>query len=547
MSTENDFTIGIGADFKGFLGAIKQAKGGLDSLGKDASRALKTPQADLESLSRQLNTFASVAKGAVAGLAGGLGIKALTTDFMNFHTNLANAVQVMGYDVSEVEAIGGAMRRFGGDTSGAISSLNNLSSALQQAKWGGGTLVETAQKYGISFMKANGQIMGSEELLRSLSKQLNSYDAYTKRAIASSLGLDDALLRVIDTGDFTNLVNHQKKLNKTTNEDLKVATQFESAWLDLKDTMASFAKQVSVTILPPLTSLIKHVVDIMGAFNNFKSKAVITWGVLGISIVPVITKMLSFGKAVKGVAGAFGLLGSAQGVIKGIGGALKSIFSPLTLLVGLFKVFYDIAEDLYVYSKGGDSMFGELEKQFPMLEGLGSGIKAAFEHISKTFDSIVNFFKDPSWANFMAILDPQIELIKGAFQGLIDWLGGLFSGLWESVSEGFTSLVTDPIGTLTNLGGKAIDKVSSGWSWAKEGILNNLPSWAPFSRNAPTQPPPVLSQQALTTPSSTTQVTTAQQTNYITVNAPSGEAKEISKAIVKEAKDSNMTPFFNHQ
>lgn len=543
MATESDFTIGIGADLKNFLGGIKQAKNSFGTLGRDASKAIKTPQADLEQLSKQLQTFAGVAKGALAGFAGAMGIKSLTMDFMNFHANLSNAVQVMGYDVSNVEAIGGAMRRFGGDTSGAISSLDNLSNALQQARWGQGALVETAQKFGISFMKNNGEIMNSEELLRSLSSQLNQYDSYTKKAIASSLGLDDALLRVIDTGNFSQLIDHQKQLNKTTKEDLKVATDFESAWLDLKDTFASFAKQVSLIIIPPLTKLLKYIQNLMMTFNDLKSKTTIAWGAIGISTLGVVAKMGAFAKTVMSLVSGFSMLKGASGVLGTIGGALKSLMSPLKLVSLAFGAIFMVIEDLYVYSKGGKSMFGELEKQFPVLEGLGSGIKAAFEHISKTIDSIITFFKDPSWANFYDIIKPQIDLMAKAFYGLFDWIKSTAGKIGEWILDGIRAL---PGGEMIL---KGLSAVKSGIGSAIDTAVSGAGSLVDKVKGYFTggDTPPVLPASAQAAAGVGGNQFNNQQNNNITINAPSGDAKAIAGEVKDVLSSPNMTGFYQYQ
>lgn len=530
---DGDFTIGISTDLKDFLHGIKEAKAGFDNLGKDASRALKTPQGDIDNLGIQLKSFSNIVKGTITGLAGAVGIKSLTMDFMNFHANLSNAVQVMGYDVTNVEALGGAMRRFGGDTSGAISSLDNLTTALQQASWGQGNLVETAQKYGITYMKNNGQLMDAEELLQSLSRELNTYDAQTKRAIASSLGLDNALLRVIDTGNFSQLINHQKQLNTTTKEDLKVATDFESAWLDLKDTMASFAKQISITILPWLTKLMRGMVKIAGTVSNLEQRFHIAWTGVAIAITPVVTKLLSLSNIVKMLTGGVVDISKGTGVFKALGLAMGALLKPANLIRGAFGLLFLVIDDLATYGRGGESVFGELVKQFPVLTSLATSVTGAFEHIGNTIDAVVNFFKDPSFFNFKKIIEPQIELVKGLFNDLIDYLKGIFSNLFDSITSGISSAI--------NLPGQAVNKVGEvvggGVSWVKDKVQGFLPPWL---GGKPSATPPVVDGNVLGgvagTPEISNQINT---TNNFTITStdPREAGKEVARAVQGQLQD----------
>lgn len=522
---DTDFTIGISTDLKGFMQGIKQAKANFNTLGKDASRALKTPQADIEALSKQLTSFANVAKGALAGFAGAVGIKSLTTDFMNFHTNLANATQVMGYDVTNLEALGSAMRRFGGDTSGAISSLDSLSNALQQASWGQGALVETAQKYGITYMKSNGQLMDSEELLRSLSSELNTFDSYTKRAIASSLGLDEALLRVIDTGNFSELIQHQKNLNATTQEDLKVATEFESAWLDLKDTLASFAKQISRIIIPPLTTLMKYITRVMGTFNNLKDRSTIAWTAIGAAMIPVTMKMVAFGQTLAGVVSTFGLLGKGTTAIKAIGSALGGLTKPAMLIRAAFGMLFLILEDLAVYQSGGKSLFGVLAEKMPFLEKIGGGITETFKYLGKTLDDIIKFFKDPSWANLEDIFKPQIELVKDLFGGLFKWIKDTFLGILDDI----TGFIKDPLGGIKDLGSWGLSKVSAGW--------DSVTSFFGGNKQAPELPPTALPPAVLQGTTGTGVVLQNNNTFEIKSTDPVQAGQEVGKVMHNQLQD----------
>lgn len=445
-----DFTLQIGGDFTQLTRGLKKSKTDLKGMGNDATQAFRAPQAALSNLSTQLSNFGNVAKGALAGLVGVAGFKGLISNFMNYNSNLANAVQIQKYNVTELEALGGAMRRFGGDTNGAISSLNNLSQGLQQASLGTGSLLEMAKMYGIKIMKSNGQMMTSEELLRSLSKQLNTYSASTKQAIASQLGLDDALLRVIDSGNYDSLIAQQKKLNKTTADDLKIATEFESAWLDLKDTFASLAKQVSLVLLPPLTKLMKKITEMIQKFKAFQGDSVVGWGAIGMAVLPLLGKLGTVVEIFKSLIGFSGGLGTIASLFSTIGTVVSTIMSPMKLLMVAFFILYAVVDDLYAYFNGEESIFGDLAAQYPIVKTFLDGLGAVVGFIKTVIGEFFNFLANPSWDTFVEMIKNIVNAGVDLFMGFVNWLwevikapfewiGNQIAGAWDTVKGWFSS------------------------------------------------------------------------------------------------------------
>lgn len=439
----DDFVLTIGGDNADLVATIKDTMKNLGALGNNIERSMTRPQGALDEVSSHFKKLGTTAKTALAGLAGGLTIKSLTADFMEYNANLSNAVQVMGYNVTQVEALGGAMRRFGGDTAGAITSLDSLSSALQQARYGQGALVQTASMFGINYMKSNGQLMDAEELLDSLSRQLNTFDKSTKKAIASQLGLDDALLRVIDSGNYDSMIASQKKLNLVTQDDLKIATDLESAWLDFKDTLSSFSKEISRVVVPPLTRILKWMTGMMTTIKDFKYKGALAWGAVALSIVPVLAKVKALASLLKDTQ----LFSSGINIIKNgfdsIGKAIKTAFSPLGLVVLLLVGIAVVAEDLYAYFNGGDSIFGDLASQYPAVKTFLDGLGTVISTIKEAVVGFIDFLSNPSWEGFLGGVNWVVDKVKALFSGLgtmimdvfkkpIEWVGNKIKTLLPS-------------------------------------------------------------------------------------------------------------------
>lgn len=507
---ENDFTVPIRGDTKDLLTKLRDAGRKINDFGRQASNSLQAPQQQATQFANSLQSLGGMAKTAIAGIVGGIGIKSLTKDFMDYHTNLANAVQVMRYDVAEVEALGGAMRRFGGDTQGAVSTLDNLSSALQQARWGQGALVETASKFGIQYMKSNGTLMSSEELLRSLSTQLNRFDKQTKVAIASQLGLDSALLRVIDSGNFDSMISQQKKLALTTQEDLKLATDMESAWLDFKDSITSVTKEISRVLLPPLTKVLKYLADGITFLKDFKYRGTLAFAGLGFAMIPILSKVTAFVSTLKSLSMVTGIMKTVQTVVSGIGTAMTVALSPIGLIALAFIALFLVCEDLYGYFNGKDSLFGTLAKDYPAVQGFLDAVSATVSTIKSAIATLIDFFKDPSWEKFTEILNAVKEKAVAVFTYLGEYL---------------TSMLTKPLEALSGM----LDSVG-GWISQKTGqAWDAVTSWLPWGgKEAPpitTMPASTLTTPEVATPSAGNNVTIS---NDVTINGQGMSPQEIA-------------------
>lgn len=127
------------------------------------------------------------------------------------------------------------------------------------------------------------------------------------------------------------------------------------------------------------------------------------------------------------------------GIAIAIGAAVLAT-SPLTL--GLIALLL-ILDDLYVYSKGGKSLFGELVKQFPLLGEIFSGVYESLRLIAETLKGIFQ----GDWSGFdqmVARWGTFGEILKGIKDTLVFMMGtlkfesleGSFGGFAKDVDEG---------------------------------------------------------------------------------------------------------------
>ncbi|WP_299546057.1 hypothetical protein, partial [uncultured Helicobacter sp.] len=170
-------------------------------------------------------------------LFGGIVATYFSVGVFNFNNELRYNIDLLGGDSEKITALGGALKRFGGDTNSVISAMNSLSGALEEAKNGGGALIEVSKKYGIAF----NPFASAESTLESLSKQMGNFSKQQRKAIAEQLGFDRALTIAFADGgkELGKLIEKQKEYGATTEEDLKISKEFSYSFLDLKDIFSS--------------------------------------------------------------------------------------------------------------------------------------------------------------------------------------------------------------------------------------------------------------------------------------------------------------------
>ena len=329
--------------------------------------------------------------------------------FAEFNTKLGHSTSLMGYNIENLSAMGGALKRFGGDTQSVINSLNALNSGLQDANFGGGALIDVAKRYGLSISTSNGKLMSAEQLLKSLSYQLQRYDKQTRVAIASQLGLDESLVRAFSNGgaELQRLIDKQKQYGIITAKDVRISDNFNNAVLDLKDSFSGVVKMFSRLVLPLLTKLIKLLTSFVEFMKKHKQFVIAFFSALLIAMIPVLA-----------------ILGK-------MAVASASAFAPIYAVVGVITAIALVAEDIYYYFMGWDSVTGDLVKKFPLLAKSLEVIRPIFMAIKQAFSDIMDFLTDPSWNNFINIfknignaiismIEAPIARVKAILNDMID-------------------------------------------------------------------------------------------------------------------------------
>lgn len=403
-------------------------------------------------------------------------IKSITQDYVNLNLQLFDSTELLKENAGEVQALGNALQRFGGNTEDAIGSLSSLQDNLELAKRGEGALIEVTKKFGVAF----DPYKSASENLKLLAPQLARMTVSQRKFIGQQLGLSDSIIRAYSDGgkELNKFLAQQERLGTVTEEDKKVSSEFANANLFLGETFQALTRDLARVVLPAFTKLVnlfsefilwarEHKVVVMGFFAG-----------LLIAMSPIII--------------AFGKMAVAS---------LKA-FAPLYAVIAVVTAIALVFEDLLYYFRGFDSATGDLVEKFPLLASVLEGIRPIVEGIADTFDRIVDFFKDPSLDNF-------VEIFKTAGQALYDFLIQPFEYLYN--------IVTDMLKPLKEIGNFA------------SGVFEKIGGF--FGGDDEKQMQPTVIPQAPSIPNSATNRT---QNNY---NVNNNFNQNISSATPKQLAD----------
>ena len=355
-----------------------------------------------------LKKFAGIFNGIVATYFSYKMVSGVINGFVDYNKKLQENINLSGASLEYTQALGGALKRFGGSADSAYSALNTLTSKIADAKMGSGALIDVSKKFGLSITDSNGKLLNSENMFKRIVEQMGKYSKEQRIAIAQNLGFDSSIQNALANGgdELNRLIMQQKRFGLSTALDLKLSRNFSFAIEDLKDSFMGVTRILARLILPMLTKLLKVVVSFIEFLKKHKQLVVIFFTAMLVAMTPVLAILLKMA------------LASA------------AAFAPIYAAVAVISAISLIIEDIYYYFMGWDSVTGDLAKKFPILGTILEGIRPIVMGIVEAFKKIFTFITDPSWNNFKAIFtyigDCIHKVILAGLEkikGIASWLG----------------------------------------------------------------------------------------------------------------------------
>jgi hypothetical protein len=396
-----------------------------------------------------LSSFVDTARNLLGAWASFEFFKTAINNFKDFTSELANAQTLTGESAENIQALGGALKRFGGDTSSAVNAIKTINQHLHDAKFGEGALMDVAKKYGLVVSQG----ATAEQTILNLAKQMGKYDRQTRVAIASQLGLDEAMqLAFADGGkELEQLIQKQKRLNIVSPEDSKIAQTFSYALLDLQDIFGALMRDFARVILPAFSKLLGIMTDFIDFLRRHKIFVVAFFAGILVALTPIL---LTLGKMAV---------------------ASTLAFAPFYAIGAIIASVALIFEDLLYYFQGYESVTGKLVKQFPLLGAFIEPLRPIILSIYEVFKSIYNLLKEPSWDNLTKVFKSAGKAIYNLLELPLKGIKALVDGLVERFPS--LGIVLKPVQLIVNKiyeAFKAIGDLIANFSFDK--LLESLKS-----------------------------------------------------------------------
>lgn len=388
MLREIAVAIGVqadGAELKGFMGLVDQAKNGLQNLGK--------------------------------ALAGGAFL-AFAKSTIDAADDLGDTADKVGVTADELQRLQYALKLTGSSTEAASQALFLFQKNLgESAEKGGGPFAEL----GISVKDAKGQIKSASQILPEVAdKVAKAGSEAEKTALATKFFGKSAkeLLPLLKRGreGLQELNDEFDDLGGgISGEVIEAAGAFNDNLDRMGLTLRAAGSQLIGTMLPVLNFLAKILLKVTAYISYLaKNTNVFKVGLAALSLVlavKFIPMLLEAGKAFMALRTT--IMGTTL---------------PLWLVIGAFVVLFLLFEDLFTLMTGGDSLIGELLDKFG---GVGAKaklvdtLKLAWENLKKVWDQIKPAL-DAIWKSISDGTTSWIPALAKAFAVVIE---GIVAGL----------------------------------------------------------------------------------------------------------------------
>ncbi|MGX7024146.1 phage tail tape measure protein [Vagococcus hydrophili] len=356
----------------------------------------------------------------------------------------------MGLGFAESTTLIGQMEKAGIDSAGAIGYL---------------------AKANVNYAKDNKTMQ--EGLGGTISAIQGATTEQEKLRIASEVfGSKSApkMIEAIDGGSLSmdGLANAAKDaagtVDKTFEEIQDPIDKAKIAQNQLKEGMGELGEQIQITLLPIFETVSKSVKSVTDWFRSLsdENKQMIVWiGIVIAAIGPLLVILGSF-------------MGSISKIVTGVN-ALMSVWSALTTFLAA-NPFVLIAAAIAAFITG-------LVWAYNNVEWFHDGVNAFFKGISDVIVQVCNYISGYLGGVFdgvLVVLGSFVDAGMKIFDGLIDFISGVFTGNWSQAWEGVQKIFGGVFDGLVALAKAPLNLIISLINGVIGGLNKiKMPDWVP--------------------------------------------------------------------
>lgn len=353
----------------------------------------------------------------------------------------------VGVAIGDVDALGGAVERLGGQASGAQSSLGAFSEhvgkGIADLASGSG---KSFSALGIRLKDAQGQARDTMQVMGDLAEAVSKMERPKATATLKSFGISDPKtveMMLKGRDEMTRLLEVQKESGVVTEKQVETARKYTEAMARYKQATSSSADTVSQAFLPILTALYSRLAKAVEWMN--KNKTFMTGffiGIAGVVTVMYLPAIISAAAATWALIAPFVAVGAA-----------------IVAVAAFFALLYD---DIMNFLDGNDSLIGRISEDYPMvgdiIKAFAGAVSAAFKLLTGDFDGAMEAFRANGelvkkifgdMAKFVIeMFDKLLEKILGGPEAAEKMKAGMVSA-FETMSSIITGIIKALLGMIT--------------------------------------------------------------------------------------------------
>lgn len=397
-------------------------------------------------------------------------------------SNANTNVSMLGESFKYVAPVAGALGYSAEDTAIALGLMANSGIKASQ----GGTALRTMmtnmvkptdaaaaamKEYGLSMTNSDGTMKTYGQVMDMLREKLGGLDEATQAQVATTIFGKEAMsgaLAIINASD-----KDYQSLTKAIYSADGAANQMAETMLNnlngqitlLKSALEGLAIQFGEILLPYLKKFVTFIQDLVQKLQNMttaQKESIVKWAAFAAAIGPAL---MIIGKITTGVGGFITTIGKIPGAISTVKGGITSLVTG----------FRNIGEGVRLARAGFPALAGEASSLGAAIGGITAPIAAviaivavlvaAFVTLWKTnedfrnkiigiWNGITSKFKEAGQKITEAInslgfnFKDITEVIKTAWEGLCNFLGPIFIGVFEGIAttiKGIIDVVTGVI------------------------------------------------------------------------------------------------------
>jgi hypothetical protein len=341
----------------------EQAKKSTDSLNK----SLSTTGEATQKIGQNFKNLITQLGGTLTALIGTAAIVGGLKASLDYANKLDRLSKEMGINAGMIDVWSRAVKSVGGSEDAFQGSLQGLIDRF-------------------------GKVATFTKILPKLADRMHGLRRIRAFELGKQFGLDEGTITLLrkGRGALDEIIKKEKELGYITKQDTDAAAKFTQEWRNVGSVFQILFAKLNTDWIP---IFLKFTEKVQGFVREITTHREIVTG----SLYAIGAAALFVGRA----------------------------FLPFILITGaVFGLIYAIGllyEDIQVFKRGGDSLIGDIFKDFPMAEKFIKGIMGAFDDWIEKIKLLWGAW-DSMWGAVFAGFDAGIELIKKMGNLISDFL-----------------------------------------------------------------------------------------------------------------------------